>query len=338
MSKNPPAESLKEATQEIATATADITQQATENVKEVARQTTERAEETTNQALHFLGVPIDLNTLLVGMIEWTGKLALALLIFFVGKWIGKRVVNFAKRVMSRSSLDVTAANFLGNLLYGLVIVAVSLAALNKLGVNTNSFVAILGGAAVAIGVSLKDQLSNLAAGVMIVVFRPFSRGDYVEVGGKIGTVMDITLVNTRIKTPNNHEIIIPNGDIMTTASTNYTSLPQRRLEIEVGIDYSSDIKTAKSLMLEEVAAHQNTLQVPEPIVRVTSLGDNAVMLALYVWVENADWFVVQCDLLEQIKYRFDKEGIGLPFPQRSVHIEGVQLDKVNALLSGFDKP
>lgn len=315
-------ENLKETTQELAKRTADIAQETTGIVKEVA-------EETTNQALNFLGIPIDMVMLTRLSVEWSVRLMLALLIFFVGKWIGKRFVNIAKRIMQRSRLDVTAANFLGNLLYGLVIVAVSLAALNKLGVNTNSFVAILGGAAVAIGVSLKDQLSNLAAGVMIVVFRPFNRGDFVEVGGQTGTVIDITLVNTRIKTPNNHEITIPNGDIMTSATTNYTSLPQRRLDVVVGIGYNSDIKTARQLMLEQADTHAKVLKTPEPLVRVTALGDNAVDLTLYVWVENDDWIAVQCDLLESIKYSFDEHSVSIPYPQRSLHIEN--LDKMAAL-------
>lgn len=315
-------ENIKETTQELAQRTADIAQETTGIVRGVA-------EETTNQALSFLGIPIDMAMLTRLSIEWAGKLLLALIIFFVGKWIGKRFVNIAKKIMQRSRLDVTAANFLGNLLYGLVIVAVSLAALNKLGVNTNSFVAILGGAAVAIGVSLKDQLSNLAAGVMIVVFRPFNRGDYVEVGGQTGTVIDITLVNTRIKTPNNHEITIPNGDIMTSATTNYTSLPQRRIDIVVGIGYDSDIKMARKLMLDEADTHDKVIKTPEPLVRVTALGDNAVDLTLYVWAQNDDWLSVQCDLLEAIKYSFDKNGISIPYPQRSLHIEN--LDKMAAL-------
>lgn len=325
---NAPTENIRETTQEIAQRTADIAQETTGIVKEVA-------EETTNQALVFLGIPIDMEMLTRLSIEWAGKLVLALLIFFVGKWIGKKIVNIAKTVMQRSRLDVTAANFLGNLLYGLVIVAVSLAALNKLGVNTNSFVAILGGAAVAIGVSLKDQLSNLAAGVMIVVFRPFNRGDYVEIGGQTGTVIDITLVNTRIKTPNNHEITIPNGDIMTSATTNYTSLPKRRVDVTVGIGYDSDIKTARKLMLQEADAHSKALKTPEPLVRVTALGDNAVDLTLYFWTENDDWFATQCDLLETIKYSFDEHGISIPYPQRSLHIE--DLDKVVDLLEGQPK-
>ena len=312
-----------ELAQAVKDTTAATTEHTTEVMREVAQTTGTQLEVTTNKTLEFLGFSVDVHTLLVSGVDLAIKLALALLVFFVGKWIGTRLVNAAKRIMKRSNMDVTAATFLGNVLYGLMLVAVALAALNQLGVNTNSFVAILGAATVAIGMSLKDQLSNLAAGVMIVMFRPFGRGDVVEVAGQQGTVMDITLVNTRIKTPNNHEIIIPNGDIMTNASINYSSLPNRRVEVLVGIGYENDINTARQIMLVLAKEHKLTLKEPEPIVRVTALSDSSVNLTLYVWAQNSDWFSVQCDLLEAIKYQFDDKGINIPFPQRSLHIEGL---------------
>lgn len=320
-------EAMANAAQEVKQVATEMKQVA-ESTKEVAKEaasiTAHGLEQGTNEALHFLGVPIDANTLIRDGMDWGINFVLALIIFFVGKWVGKRIVNVAKLMMARSRLDSTAANFLGNLLYGVMLVAVILAALNKLGVNTNSFVAVLGAVGVAIGVSLKDQLSNLAAGVLIVIFRPFGRGDSVEIGGKIGTVIDITLVNTRIKTAANHEIIIPNGDIMTTSSTNFSSLPTRRVEVVVGIDYQSDIQKAREAMLAVASRHELILQQPDPIVRVTALSESSVDLTLYVWTENGDWFGVQCDLLEQIKYAFDEAGIGIPFPNRTVHLEGVE--------------
>lgn len=301
---------------------------ATKNTKEVAKEVTattvEGLEGTTNHALEFLGVPIDIHTLIHDGVELGINILLALLIFFVGKWVGKRVLTVVNRMLERSRLDQTVVNFLNNLLYGLMIVAVLLAALNKLGINTNSFVAVLGAAAVAIGMSLKDQLSNLAAGVMIVIFRPFGRGDYVEVGGQTGTVIDITLVNTRIRTPANHEIIIPNGDIMTNSSTNYTSLPKRRVDVLVGIGYHSDIQKAREAMLSVASRHDKILKHPAPNVRVTALSESSVDLTLYVWTENDDWFDVQCDLLEKVKYAFDESGVDIPFPNRTVHIQGVE--------------
>ncbi len=330
-------QAVEQTTQKVAEA-ADNAQQAAEAAKEVAVHAAEVTKTTlehgTNDALQFLGIPIDIATLTQMAIDMSGKLVLALLIFFVGKWIGKRIVNIAKRLMARSRMDNTAANFLGNLLYGIMLVAVILAALNKLGVNTNSFVAILGAAGVAIGVSLKDQLSNLAAGVLIVIFRPFSRGDVVEVGGKTGTVLDITLVNTRIRTANNHEIIIPNGDIMTSSSTNFSSLPTRRVDIAVGISYDADIRQAREVMIALAKAHPKALPDPEPTVVVTALGESSVDLMLRVWATNDNWFDLQCELLEQTKYAFDEAGIDIPFPNRTVQIEG--LDKLAKLLDQKD--
>ncbi|WP_367178544.1 mechanosensitive ion channel family protein [uncultured Moraxella sp.] len=330
-------QAVEQTTQKVAEA-ADNAQQAAEAAKEVAVHAAEVTKTTlehgTNDALQFLGIPIDIATLTQMAIDMSGKLVLALLIFFVGKWIGKRIVNIAKRLMARSRMDNTAANFLGNLLYGIMLVAVILAALNKLGVNTNSFVAILGAAGVAIGVSLKDQLSNLAAGVLIVIFRPFSRGDVVEVGGKTGTVLDITLVNTRIRTANNHEIIIPNGDIMTSSSTNFSSLPTRRVDIAVGISYDADIHTAREVLVQRASLHPKVLTEPAPSVIVTALGESSVDLLLRVWANNEDWFEVQCDLLEASKYALDEAGIGIPYPNRTVQIEG--LEKLAQLLDHKD--
>lgn len=331
--------SIENATQAVENASQAV-EKASEAVKEVAKGTVENTavvlETTTNKTLEFFGIPIDVDRLLLLSMEWAGKLLLAILVFFIGKWIGKRLLKIANLAMAKSKLDETTTSFLSNVLYGLMLVAVTLAALNKLGVNTNSFVAILGAATVAIGLALKDQLGNLAAGVMIVLFRPFNQGDFVEIGGKTGTVMDITLVNTRIKTANNHEIIIPNGDIMTTASTNFSSLPQRRVEVVVGIGYENDIATAKELMINQAKLHESVLEVPEPIVRVTALADSSVNLTLYVWAENSDWWAVQCDLLENIKCSFDKNGINIPFPQRTLQIDGLDLSKLNKLLDKLD--
>lgn len=294
-----------------------------ETTREVVTDTTRTVETASDYTLELLGITVDTRTLIANSAEFAIKAVLAIIIFYVGKWIGKRIVNLAKRAMVRSSMDGTAVSFLGNLLYGVMLAAVILASLNQLGISTTSFVAVLGAMTVAIGVSLKDQVSNLAAGVLIVVFHPFRRGDYVEIGGQTGTVQEITLVNTRIRTPNNHEVIIPNGDIMTSASTNYSSLPNRRVEVPVGIGYDSDIKTARHIMMQMADEHELVLKEPEPIVRVTELADSSVNLIMYVWTNNNDWWAVQCDLLERIKYAFDEQGINIPFPIRTLQIDGL---------------
>lgn len=273
--------------------------------------------------MEFLGFTVDVATLTSNAFSLVIKIALAILIFVVGRWLAKKAVTFAHGIMLRSHLDDTVANFLGRLLYGVLLVVVALAALSKVGVQTTSVVAILGGAAVAIGLSLKDQLSNFAAGIMIVTFRPFVRGDYVQISSYTGTVTEITLINTHLTTINNHNIIIPNSDITTSAVTNYTALPNRRVDITVGIGYDADIKVAKNVMLSLAKNNPLAFTDPEPIVRVTNLGDNSVDLTLNVWTTNADWWTMQCDLLEQFKHALDDEKIEIPFPQRSVHVKGL---------------
>lgn len=280
--------------------------------------------------MEFLGFTLDVATLTDSVLSVLFKIALAIFIFVVGRWLAKKLVTFANTIMVRSHLETTAANFLSRLLYGILLVVVTLAALSKVGVQTTSVVAILGGAAVAIGLALKDQLSNFAAGIMIVTFRPFVRGDYVQISSYTGTVTEITLVNTHLTTINNHDIIIPNSDITTSAITNYTALPNRRVDITVGIGYDADIKTAKNLMLDLARNNPMAFSEPEPVIRVTNLGDNSVDLTLNVWTTNDDWWSMQCDLLEQFKYALDDNKIDIPFPQRSVHVKGLD-DMINQM-------
>ncbi len=273
--------------------------------------------------MEFLGFTIDVATLTDTALSLLFKILLALAIFIVGRWLAKKATVIVNRIMLRSRLDVTAANFLSRMFYGVFIVVVALAALNQVGVHTTSVVAILGGAAVAIGLALKDQLSNFAAGIMIVTFRPFVKGDYVQISSYTGTVAEITLVNTHITTINNHDVIIPNSSVTTSAVINYTALPNRRVDITIRIGYDANIKTAKDLILKLAKDNPVSFSDPEPIVRVTNLGDNSVDLTLNVWTTNDDWWSMQCDLLEQFKYVFDDEAIDIPFPQRSIHIKGL---------------
>ena len=273
--------------------------------------------------MEFLGFTIDVATLTDSALSLLFKVLLALAIFIVGRWLAQKATAIVNRLMLRSHLDVTAANFLSRMFYGVFIVVVALAALNQVGVHTTSVVAILGGAAVAIGLALKDQLSNFAAGIMIVTFRPFVKGDYVQISSYTGTVAEISLVNTHLTTINNHDVIIPNSSITTSAVINYTALPNRRVDITIGVGYDANIKTAKDLILKLAQDNPVSFSDPAPIVRVTNLGDNSVDLTLNVWTTNADWWSMQCDLLEQFKYVFDNEKIDIPFPQRSVHIKGL---------------
>lgn len=286
--------------------------------------------------MKVLGFDWDLALLADNAVIIAVKIAVALLIFFVGRWLAKKVVGFANKVMSRSKMEDTVASFLSRLLYGVLLIIVILSALNHVGIHTTSVAAILGGAAVAIGLSLKDQLSNFAAGVMIITFRPFVCGDYVQINSFTGTISQITLINTHLTTINNHDIIIPNGTITTSAVTNFTALPNRRVDITVGIGYDADIKTAKDVMLRLANNNDKALKDPAPVVRVTNLGDNSVDLTLNVWSTNDDWWAMQCDLLEAFKYALDDKNIDIPFPQRSVHVKG--LDQMVNQMNQAQKP
>lgn len=286
--------------------------------------------------MEFLGFTIDVAALTSSITALLLKIAMALLIFVIGRWIAKKLTAVAYRMMLRSRLEDTVAGFLGRIIYGVLLVIVALAALNQVGVHTTSVVAILGGAAVAIGLSLKDQLSNFAAGIMIVTFRPFVRGDFVEIKGVTGTVTEITLINTHLTTTNNHDVIIPNSDITTSATINYTALPNRRVDITIGIGYDADIRVAKEIMLKIADDNDMALTDPTPIVRVTNLGDNSVDLTLNVWTTNNDWWSMQCDLLEQFKYALDDNKIDIPFPQRNVHVKG--LDQMVTMMNQAQKP
>lgn len=301
----------------------EVKEEVKEVAQEVAVHTAENLTHASDYTLSLLGIDIDTATLISNSSTFAIKAVLAVLIFFVGKWIARHLVGVARRIMQGGSLDGTAISFLSNLLYGIMMAAVILASLNQLGVSTTSFVAVLGALTVAIGVSLKDQVSNLAAGVLIVIFSPFKRGDLVEVSGHTGRVEEITLVNTRIRTSSNHEVIIPNGDIMTSATTNFSSLHGRRVDVMVGISYDSDIRQARQIMLKLANEHPSVLPNQEPIVRVTALAESSVDLTLYVWTENDEWLATQCDLLESIKYAFDEQGVNIPFPHRTLQIEGL---------------
>jgi len=287
--------------------------------------------------MQFLGFTLDIATLTSSTVHLLTQVALAIIILVIGRWLASKIVRVAHGIMTRSHLDDTVSSFLSRLLHGLLLVVVVLAALSKVGVQTTSVVAILGGAALAVGLALKDQLSNFAAGILIVIFRPFVRGDYVQISSYTGTVTDITLINTHITTTNNHDVVIPNNDISTSAIINYTSLPNRRVDITVGIGYEANIKVAKDILLTTAKANPLAFQDPEPVVRVTNLGDNSVDLTLNVWTSNENWWAMQCQLLEEFKEALDANKIDIPFPQRKIHVSGLD-SLVNKASAANSKP
>jgi len=250
------------------------------------------------------------------------KIIVAILLLLVGKWLAGKCADMLAKMLQKREVDITLVKFLRNIVYYLLLVAVLVAAAGELGINTASFLTIIGAASLAIGLALKDSLSNFSAGVMLILFRPFSVGDYVIAGGEAGTVEEITIFNTILQTPDNQKKIIPNGSISNSVITNITANPTRRVDLTIGIGYDDDLRRAKDVLERIVKADERILAEPVPAIMVSSLGDSAVNIVCRPWVKKEDWWAVHCDLLEKIKLDFDAEGISIPYPQRDVHLHG----------------
>lgn len=249
------------------------------------------------------------------------KLAVALAIFYVGKWAVNGLLKIMRRLMHRGNVDETLADFLCNVLYGLAIAVVVISALHQVGVETTSLAAMLGGAALAIGLSLQQQLSSLAAGVIIILFRPFKKGDFVEIGiGIKGHVEEIKIVHTRLRTLDNREVMVPNASITTNTITNFTTRGTRRIDLVIGVSYDSDLLKAKLLLREILDNEKRVLKEPSALVEVKDLAASSVEFNVLPWVRNADFADTRASLLETIKLRFDREKIVLPYPQMDLHV------------------
>lgn len=251
------------------------------------------------------------------------NVGLALLIFVVGRWLARGVAALVGRVLTRSKLDVILINFVLSILNGVLLLVVVIAALTRLGVNTTSLVALIGAAGLAIGLSLQDSLKNFAAGVMLVVFRPFKAGDFVEAAGTSGVVERISIFSSTFHTVDNREIIIPNGAIYADVIVNYSARSTRRIDLLIGIGYDDDIRKAKSVVEAVLHADARVLTDPAPLIAVAELGASSVDLHIRPWVKSADYFATSCDLKEAIKLAFDENGISIPYPQSDMHVHHI---------------
>jgi small conductance mechanosensitive channel len=254
------------------------------------------------------------------VIPWSINIVMALIIYVIGRIIVKILVNLFGKVMARSKYDDMLVDFVKAILNAILMLFVIVASLDRLGVDTTSLVAILGAAGLAIGLSLQGSLQNFAAGVMLLVFRPFKAGDFVEAGGTAGVVKSISIFTTIMTTPDNKEIIVPNGSIYGGNITNFSAKPTRRVDMVIGISYDSDLRKAKAILNEMVAADERILKDPEPKVAVSELADSSVNFIVRPWVESADFWAVKWDFTEAVKLRFDQEGIIIPYPQMDVHL------------------
>lgn len=244
----------------------------------------------------------------------------ALLVLIIGIWISKRMAKLAARLMERRNVDVTIVHFLKGLIYYSLVAVVVVAAAGQLGVNTTSFLTIVGAAGLAIGLALKDSLSNFASGIMLILFRPFRAGDLISTAGITGKVQSITLFNTILHTGDNQKIIIPNNKIVNDTITNITANETRRIDLVIGIGYEDDIEKAKAILHKILAQDERVLKDPAPTIAVSELADSSVNLVVRPWVSTSNYWEVRFDLLEQIKKAFDMEGINIPYPQQDVHL------------------
>ena len=259
-------------------------------------------------------------TLLQLLREYSVKIAAAVLIFIIGRWFSSHITLLIKKIFNKNNVDLTTGKFLENIIYYTLMVGVIIAAANQLGINTTSFLTILGAAGLAIGLALKDSLSNFASGIMLVLFPPYKVGDSVLAAGISGKVDAINIFNTIINTADNRRVYVPNSKITGGIITNMSANSKRRIEIVVGISYDDDIIKAKSVLNTLLSNETRILSDPAPNIYLTELGNSSVNISIRPWVKKEDYFSVTCDLNEMIKLSFDKEKIHMPYPTQDINI------------------
>lgn len=252
--------------------------------------------------------------------EYSFKLLAAVLLFIIGKWLAHKITHVSKKLMEKSKLERTLVEFSESIIFFVLILAVIMSALNVLGVETTSFIAVFGAIGLAVGLALQGSLANVGAAVLIMFFRPFKIGDTIEAGGAMGTVQDINLFSTTISPIDNRTIIIPNSKITGGNITNFSNKTERRLDLTVGIGYGDDLKLAKETLLEILNKEERISKDPAPFVGVTELGQNSVDFAVRAWVKTEDYGDVRFAMLEKIKLTFDARGISIPYPQMDIHV------------------
>jgi small conductance mechanosensitive channel len=251
------------------------------------------------------------------------RLFLVLLIYVVGRWLARMSQRILEKMLRKREVDEVLVDFLGSLVNIAVTVVAVIAALDQLGISPASLLAVVGAASLAVGLALKDSLSNFAAGVMLVLFRPFTKGDFVDAGGESGTVDEVYLNSTRLVTPDNKLILVPNSQIWNGSITNYSAKDTRRVDLVVGVGYDDDLKTAHDVIMGVLKSHDKVLQDPAPAVFVSNLGDSSVDFNVRPWVKTEDYWGVYSDVLHQAKLALDEAGVSIPYPQSDVHMHNV---------------
>ena len=263
---------------------------------------------------HFIG------DFLVRFLAVLPDILYALVILIAGLWLTKVVRSITHKLMEKRSVDPAVTGFVSNLIYYIFIVFVIIAALSKIGIATTSFIAVLGAAGLAVGLALQGSLSNFASGVLILLFKPFRLGDFVEVAGVSGTVAKILIFTTELNTPDNKQIIVPNTAAMSGNIVNYSTHPTRRIDLVIGVSYTDNLVKVRSILERILAEDQRVLDEPPVTIAVSELADSSVNFVVRPWVNKENYWAVYFDLLETVKTTFDEEGISIPFPQRDLHL------------------
>jgi small conductance mechanosensitive channel len=248
------------------------------------------------------------------------KFVVAIIILIIGILVAKIIRTGVQKVLEKREVDVMVSSFVTRLVYYLVVVFVVIAALGNLGVQTASMIAVFGAAGLAIGLALQGSLANFAAGFLILIFRPYKTGDYIEGGGEAGAVERLQVFSTILRTPDNKIITIPNANMLSSNIVNYTHAEKRRIDLTVGIGYDDDMEKARGILMNVLQQHPLVLKDPEPHVAVAELGDNSVNLIVRPWVKTEDYWTVHAEITEQIKNQLDKHGFSIPYPQQDVHL------------------
>ncbi|MEN8763937.1 MAG: mechanosensitive ion channel domain-containing protein [Thiogranum sp.] len=257
------------------------------------------------------------------IIPWAIKIAVALAIFIIGRWIAKWLTGVVRKVMAKSNMDDMLIQFLGNIVYTILLLVAVMAALDHLGIQTTSLLAVFGAAGLAIGLALKDSLGNFSSGVMLILFRPFKVGDFIEAGGESGVVEQVRMFATILRTGDNREVIIPNSQIYGGTIVNYSANETRRIDLVFGIGYDDDIAKAKQTLESIMQQDERILAYPAPAVAVGELADSSVNFNVRPWVKTTDYWQVRADMLEKVKLAFDANGISIPYPQQYVYMRNV---------------
>lgn len=254
------------------------------------------------------------------LISYAISLISAILILWIGFKIARKISSMINNAMIKKSIDPAVASFVASLSHAIIAAAIIIVALGHVGVQTATFVAILGAAGLAIGLSLQGSLANFASGLLITVFRPFKAGDFVEAGGVAGVVKEIQIFSTIMTTPDNKFVVVPNAQVTGSPITNYSRHDTRRLDMVIGVSYSADLQQTEDLLNRIVESHPNVLKTPEPTVAVSELADSSVNFVVRPWVNTSDYWPTKFELTKTIKQELDKANIGIPFPQMDVHL------------------